>query len=119
MIGAFKHIIHSHRLRRWLPPAIIWGYLIYSLLSRGDWIGLILIPVMLVWGAAFWFVMCHTVRPNRTFLILGLLSLAVGGFFVSAAISGGVALLGVLGWAGTSLLALIWCIHYERTEPLG
>jgi hypothetical protein len=119
MIGTFKHIIQRHHLRGWLVPAIIWGYLIYSLVSHGGWVGVILILIMLVWGAAFWFVGCHTVRPKRTFLILTLLSLALGGWVVSAAISGGVALLGVLGWAGTSLLALIWCIHYERTEPLG
>ena len=87
------------------------GVTVFSIVS--------LFILLAFWQASLW-VDANTGRPRRTFYYFGLASAAL--FFplvVDVGLWGGSVLLGALTWAGICLLAAIWTIHYERTEPLG
>jgi hypothetical protein len=58
-------------------------------------------------------------RPRLTYYLLAVLSCAIGCLFVVfPALSGAGSLIGIIAWAGVTALGLVWCIYYERTEPL-
>jgi hypothetical protein len=100
----------------WLVVVLVWfgGAMDYPLYT------LFCLVTLLTFGLAFHWVDANTRRPRRTFFYLGLASAALSfPMVVSAEWSGGSIVLGAVTWAGMSLLAAIWAIHYERTEPLG
>lgn len=76
----------------------------------------------LVWvicGVALLLIETRTVRPWRNYARLGWASSLVGFFCVVTPARDGLPVLGLIAWAGVTLLGLIWCLYYEATEPRG
>lgn len=58
-------------------------------------------------------------RPRQTYYLLATLSGLTAWLFVGhPALGGAVSLIRIMAWAGVTALGLVWCIYYERTEPL-
>jgi len=107
-------------VRRWLFPVVFWAWLPISWLRRGfDTIDAVIVALSLFWLVAAWLIETRTARPRRTFCWLALASSVVAALFIGSAAAGGASLLpGILGWAGVTVLGLIWCVHFERTETI-
>jgi hypothetical protein len=96
----------------WLAAVVFWlgGVNLYSL---GSLLVMLALTTALSWNET------HFERPLRSYGRLAIGSaLLLFVLVVSVLLSGGSVLLGALTWAVMSLLAAIWTIYYERTEPL-
>lgn len=105
-------------VRRWLVPVLFGTWLSLSWLRHdfGTTDGVIA-ALSLFWLGAAWLIQSRTVRPRRTFCWLALASSVVAALFMGFAAAGRVTILpGAISWAGMTVLGLIWCIHFERTE---
>jgi hypothetical protein len=107
-------------VRRWLFPALFWISLALLWFRHGfGSADLVIAALGLFWLGAAWLIETRATRPRRTFYWLALASSVVAALFIGSAAAGGASLLpGILGWAGVTVLGLIWCIHFERTESL-
>ena len=105
-------------VRAWLFPVAFWIWLAISWL-RHDFgsSDLVIGALSLFWLGAAWLIDTRSTRPRRTFYWLALASSVVAALFIGFAATGGDSLLpGVIAWAGATLLGLVWCMHFERTE---
>ena len=74
--------------------------------------------VFLCLCTAFWVIENRSSRPARTFYRLALFSITLALLFLGGSLANhSGTMMAVIGWAGTTLLATIWAIHFERTEP--
>ncbi len=104
------------RLIAWLVAA---GFAIVNFIRDGvDMFGAALIAILIALGFAAEFVETRTQRPLKNYLRVALGSLALGlVLLVMPLVMGSGILIGLILWSGVSLAGLIWCVHYERTEP--
>jgi len=107
-------------VRRWLFPVFCLAWLSSSWLRHGFGIADIVIGALsLAWLGAAWLIQNRTTRPRRTFYWLALASSVVAALFTNFAAAGIQSIVpGIIGWAGLTVLGLIWCIHFERTETI-
>ena len=105
---------------RWLFPVVFWAWLPISWLRHGfGTIDAVIAALSLFWLIAAWLIETRATRPQRTFYWLALASSVVAALFIGFPAAEGASLLpGILGWAGVTVLGLIWCIHFERTETI-
>ena len=107
-------------VRRWLFPVFCLAWLSISSFRRGFGTADIVIGALsLVWLGAAWLIQNRTTRPRRTFYWLALASSIVAALFTNFAAAGTQTIVpGIIGWAGLTVLGLIWCVHFERTETI-
>jgi hypothetical protein len=75
--------------------------------------------VLILLGFAVQYVELRTVRPVKSFLRLALASFSTGLLLIAMPLLLGAQFwVGLILWLGLSFAGLIWCLHYERTEPL-
>lgn len=105
---------------RWLFPVFCLAWLSTSGFRHGFGTSDVVIGALsLFWLGAARLIQTRTTRPRRTFYWLALASSVVAALFTSFAATGNQPLLpGIIGWAGLTVLGLIWCIHFERTETI-
>jgi hypothetical protein len=105
-------------VRRWLVPVLFWAWLTLSWL-RHDFgtTDSVIAALSFFWLGAAWLIQSRTTRPRRTFYWLALVSSVVAGLFMGFAAAGHTSILpGAVSWAVMTILGLIWCVHFERTE---
>ena len=69
------------------------------------------------WVTALAWVCIATTRPRRSYYVVALGSLALGGLLLVGPIRSGIDLVSNAGlWLGMTLLAAIWTVYYERSE---
>jgi hypothetical protein len=105
-------------VRRWAFPVLIGIWLSISWLRHGfGTTDVVLGALSLFWLGTAWLIQNRTTRPRQTFCWLALASSVVAALFMGFGAVGTEAILpGLIGWAGVTVLGLIWCIHFERTE---
>jgi hypothetical protein len=105
------------RLAGWLLAAVLLA--VQSLLGGLDPFAIVMAGLLILIGFAVEGVETRTQRPLKTYLRVALASaVAALLLIVMPLLIGGALWIGLILWAGLSAAALVWCIHYERTEPL-
>jgi hypothetical protein len=106
-------------LGRLSPGLAIVSWLVLATFRSGLRIsGLVWLAAGLCLSVAFWLIESRSRRPARTFYLLALFSIILALFCVAVPLANHSGIVtGVIGWAGITLLATIWAIHFERTEP--
>lgn len=80
---------------------------------------LISAALLVVLGLALQYVETHMVRPRKNYLRWLLGAVTLGLILVVLPLYLGANLLvGAILWLGLSAAGLVWCVNYERTEPL-
>lgn len=111
------------------PRSIRWRYAVWlaatvlfllNFLRHGiDLFSIALTAILVALGLAVERVEMETQRPLRNFLRVALVSFALGLVLILMPVMMGAGLwIGLILWAALSGGALVWCVHYERTEPL-
>jgi len=106
----------SRRLSPWLVIAFWMAFATFRFGLNIN--SLVWFAALLCLGTALWIVENRSSRPAKTFYRVALLSVVLALLFIGMPLANhGETVMGVIGWVGTTLLATIWAIHYERTEP--
>lgn len=101
----------------WLAATVL--FLLNFLRQGIDLFSIALTMILLILGLAVEQVETRTRRPLRNFLRAALASSVLGLVFIGMPVMMGRGLwIGLTLWLALSGAALVWCIHYERTEPL-
>jgi CDP-diglyceride synthetase len=104
-------------------PVLVAACLAYPLLRYGIdawWVALAMFWCTMT--AASQYIERMSASPRKTYFWVALASWCIAFVFIGMPLAAGTAglvlVLALVGWAGVSLLALIWAVHFERTETL-
>lgn len=75
-----------------------------------------LLGLTAIWGSSAYLIGKRLSRPARTYGYFALASSVIAAVFIGIpATNHSDPTIGIIGWAGVTILGLIWCIYYERT----
>lgn len=76
----------------------------------------VLVSLGAIWGSSAHLIDARLSRPAKTYAYLALASSIAAALFIGVpAWDHDNPTIGIIGWAGVTILGLIWCIYYERT----
>lgn len=101
----------------WLAATVL--FLLNFLRHGIDFFSIALTMIVVALGFAVDRVEQNTRRPLRNFLRVALASFALALVLIVMPVMMGAGLwIGLILWTALSGAALVWCVYYERTEPL-
>lgn len=101
----------------WLAATVL--FLLNFFRQGVDFFSIALTAIIVALGLAVEHVETQTRRPLKNFLRVALASFALGLVLILMPVMMGAGLwIGLILWTALSGGALVWCIYYERTEPL-
>lgn len=101
----------------WLAAVVL--FLLNFLRLGIDFFSIALAAIVVALGFAIDHVETHSRRPLKNFLRVVLASFALALVLIVMPVMMGAGLwIGLILWTALSAAALVWCVHYERTEPL-
>lgn len=101
----------------WLAATVL--FLLNFFRQGIDFFSIALTAIIVALGFAIEHVETQTRRPLKNFLRVTLASCALAIVLILMPVMMGTGLwIGLILWAALSGGALVWCVYYERTEPL-